>query len=704
MISLSRMRPIFTALLLASTLAPASSALAWIELGIRPRWHDEAAEYLDLSMDDRLAKIDELEAPLWRGASIDDSTRINLIELYRSSPLMKHRVVALEYADALEGTDRLRQRALTLRRTFNPWDTRQVLLDWGEIEPWNAEPQRRLALEYLDEGLITQDEEWFERSAERFARAAELESDHADHWRGIAVARIGARRLNELTPIAERLLELAPDSPGSHLIAALGHEATGAESRAALAFEQAFARMDPDTRYRFENPSALRIVTGAGPFQPELVRAAPPVHDRGWWIRLIEVEALFGRPQEGANGWDTAAGQIYLKYGRPEFMRSYQHNSSGQIVNTPELSPYRDILGPQIASAPRGTPGAERYWVWLIRLGEERLYPVVFAQLTRFASWGINSFANVELLETQENKGPFRLAHSLPEVKELDESISLDVRITAFRESGERLRVEAWSATTAGQDAAIEAVRVRVLADDGHEVDRADKPFDQGHSRAWLAGRLRGFPEGVQGWVHGFGALLPPAEYVVIVDVLDENGEVMATRDRRIGFDARTASRDGFGISEPLLCDAYEQTLRHPGLAPEFVRYAQAVIPHPETTLHPGQREIAVYYELYGATTDAGGRARLRIEYEVLSARSFDPYVGGAGYVDGELAQPVVRAIFEDDRTGTTTGGRVIRGTRLMIEELDPGEYVLIVRVSDRLARRETQNDVRFQVPAPGGG
>ena len=42
------------------------------------------------------------------------------------------------------------------------------------------------------------------------------------------------------------------------------------------------------------------------------------------------------------------------------------------------------------------------------------------------------------------------------------------------------------------------------------------------------------------------------------------------------------------------------------------------------------------------------------------------------GYLDGELAQPVVRAVFEDDRTGTTTGGRVIRGTRLQVDELGP--------------------------------
>jgi tetratricopeptide (TPR) repeat protein len=697
------MRPIFAVLLLAAALGPASSARAYTDLGIRPHWRNEAAVYLDLSMDDRFARIDELEASLWRGETIDDSTRIELIGLYRSSPLMKHRVVALEHANELEGTIRLRQRSMTLRRTFNPWDTREALIKWGETEPWNAEPQRRLAIEYLDEALITQDEEWFDRSAEQFARAAELEDGNADDWRGIAVARIGARRLNKLTPIAKQLLELAPESPGSHLIAALGQEATGAVNRAALSFEQAFARMDPDTRYRFENPSALRFATDAGPFGPELVRAAPPVSDRGWWIRMIEVAALFSRPGYGTDGWDTAAGQVYLKYGRPEFMRSYGHNSSGQIVNTPELSPYRDTLLPQIHSAPQHTLGAESFWVWLIRLSEDRLYPVVFAQLTRFASWGVNDVSNVFLLETQKTKGPFRLAYSLPEVKALDESITLDVKITAFRESEGRLRVEAWSATTAEADAAVGSVRLRVLGVDGQEVDRADKPFDQGHRRAWLAERLRGFPEGVQGWVHGFGAVLSPAEYLVIVDVLDENGEMMATRDRRVGFDAATAARDGFGMSEPLLCDAYEQTLLHPGLEPEFVRYARAVIPHPESTLHPGQREISVYYELYGATTDSRGRARLRIEYEVLPAEGFDPYVGDAGYVDGELAQPVVRAVFEDDRTGTTTGGRVIRGTRLQVDELGPGDYVLIVRTSDRLARRETQRTVRFQVPASAG-
>jgi len=75
--------------------------------------------------------------------------------------------------------------------------------------------------------------------------------------------------------------------------------------------------------------------------------------------------------------------------------------------------------------------------------------------------------------------------------------------------------------------------------------------------------------------------------------------------------------------------------LRPSGLPPEFVRYARAVIPHPESTLHPGQREVSFYYELYGAATDSRGRARLRVEYKVLPAAGYDPYVGDAGYVDG---------------------------------------------------------------------
>ena len=127
------------------------------------------------------------------------------------------------------------------------------------------------------------------------------------------------------------------------------------------------------------------------------------------------------------------------------------------------------------------------------------------------------------------------------------------------------------------------------------------------------------------------------------------------------------------------------------------------MIPHPEPVLHPGQREISVYYEVYGAATDPGGRAGLRIEYEVFPARGFNPYLGGAGYVDGKLAVPVIDTVFEDDRTGTTTGGRVIRGSRLRADELDPGDYVLVVRVYDRLARKEAQNAVRFGVPAPAG-
>jgi hypothetical protein len=208
-----------------------------------------------------------------------------------------------------------------------------------------------------------------------------------------------------------------------------------------------------------------------------------------------------------------------------------------------------------------------------------------------------------------------------------------------------------------------------------------------------------GYPDGADGWIHGFGALVPPGRYLATVEILAAEQQVLAARDQSLSFRDDRLGPGGFGLSELVLCDAYEEGVSVRGLPDETVRFARVVIPNPETELHPGQSSVAVYYEVYGADVDASGRTHLEVEYEVYPRRGFDPYVGGAGYADGELVVPVVRALFPDERTGRSAGGVVVKGTRLELEDAEPGDYVLLVRVGDRLTNRESWRTVQFRVP-----
>ena len=692
-------RLVFVVLCIA--FAPRLATAAYFDLGLRPRWSDEALEAADHGMRERLAAIDAIEEPWLAGAPLSDSLRVELVRLYRGSPLMKHRVRALELLSDLPPEPRLRESILTYRRTFNPWDAEQSVEKWQALAPDTARPHRWQGMLQFQEAMIGLRPELLAQSIESFRRATAAPDAELEDWRGLAAALVAARRHAALRPVAESMLELAPDDVGANLFAALANEAAGLTNRAAAEFEKALELMDGSLASRFRSPHRLVVhesvdVLGSGLVVPE----APDV-DRGWWVRLLESEVLFGDPDARLHAWDSAPGTAYLLFGRPVFMRGFRWAGTDDILATPELSPYHDEIVRQMGST-RAGPDL-RYWVWLVRTADRRLDPLVFGQFTRFARWEPSVVAEVEMIEPAARRGPQWLASSLPPVVERDASVDLHLLSTGFRTSLGQMRIESWVATHAERASTARAVRMRLLDASGAEIDRVQRALDVRYERRSLGAQVRGFPTQAPGWIHGFGAIVTEGEFLVIVDVLDGEGEVMASRDRRLRFDAKegAAPASTLRLSPALLCDAYSELGDFDHLPPEFVRHARAVVPHPEPELYAGQQVASVYYEVYGATLDAQGLTSLDVEYELYAERAFDPYVLGAGYVDGELQLPAFRAVFPDERTGAAGGGLVIKGTRFEVGDLQPGPHVLVIRVGDRITRQEATTLLRFGVPVP---
>lgn len=678
-------------------LLDAGSAVAYSDLGLRPRWEDPAAETAEMRMRERLASIDAIEDRYPPDSAIPDSVLVDLVRLYRSSPLMKHRILALEWIEKLPPDLRQREFALTYRRTFNPWDAQQSVEKWIREAPDTASGHRWEGLLHFEEAMIGLEPKWFTESAESFRRATRAPDATLDDWRGLAAALTADRRYASLRPVAESMVAMAPDDVGANLYAALAHEAAGLPNLAAAEFELAMQHMDPAVAHRFREPFRVVIHEEGSTLDAGLVVPTARAADRGWWVRLIESEVLFGDPDAEIHAWDTAPGTAYLLFGRPEFMRAFRWAGVGDIMATPELSRYHDEIVRQMDQTRAGID--QRYWVWLVRTAEDRLDPLVFGQFTRFARWEPSVVAEVEMFEPAAKQGPLRLASSLPEIVELDGSVRLAVASAGFRTPQGRMRVESWVATDLRGRSDAHVVRLRLLAASGKEIDRVERALEPRYERKSFAKHLRGFPATAPGWLHGFGALVPPGEFLVLVDVLDDTGRVLASRDRRLRFEAEDPATSSLRLSQALLCDAYAESGDFRELPSELIRHARAVVPHPELQLHPGQREASVYYEIYGADLDEQGFTRLDVEYELFPERSFDPYVVGAGYVDGELQEPVFRAVFPEERTGAAEGGLVVKGTRLDVSGLEPGPHVLVIRVGDRIARQEATTLLQFVVP-----
>ena len=109
-------------------------ARAYEDLGLRLTWDDPAFDTIVGDIHDRLERVDAIEkSEAWQTAPTD-SLRIELIQLYRASPLMKHRVLALDLARELRPAARAEQLGLTYAQTFNPWDAKKQLRSWADMD------------------------------------------------------------------------------------------------------------------------------------------------------------------------------------------------------------------------------------------------------------------------------------------------------------------------------------------------------------------------------------------------------------------------------------------------------------------------------------------------------------------------------------------------------------------------------------------
>jgi hypothetical protein len=668
-------------------------ARAYEDLGLRLILDDPVRGFESLSMDERLSRIDVLEHQL-ENASLPDSSLLKLSRLYAGSPLVKHRVKSFEYDEKLvdpDAFDALRDRAHRRWRVWNQPEAEELFGQLTALYPDSATAWRDRGVFLLDLGLRTLDQALLTEALESFRAAVECPDATYDDQVGLASTLLATNERYELTEVGERLMEDPRGAISGRLYAALGYRAKDQEYSAEALFRDAIARMEPRTAERFRDLEGF-----LEQFQPLLLTegALEPLAPKrllGWWERLTECDVLFGQPLDRVNGWNTEVGRVYLKFGRPlrhHYFPPFGSRTPQEVDAFSRPPDYRNdlILSLQEASV------ADGLWVWILRVGDAEV-PYVFRADAQYADWGTTEHSHLKFAEPLKKALPLALAAPVPVAHRPETQLHLSARHATFVSSADRVRAESFLSVRAvnlDEDADLTA-SISILDEKGHEVERRSSPLESAEERADMLTRIPGTSGTVSGGIAGFGASLPPGRYVFRLEVEDSDHDLYAATDQAFWLRAR---RGGFGTSDLLLADSFADYHAQMQLPAQFVKYARAVVPHPEYRVHPGQQQVYVYYEVYGAQIDESGNAHLDTLYEIFASEDFDPL--DAGRPEGQGTRPIERVQFPTERIGRSAEKVVVKGTVVDLSKLQAGDYVLAVRVTDRLARRETQSFVSF--------
>ena len=179
----------------------------------------------------------------------------------------------------------------------------------------------------------------------------------------------------------------------------------------------------------------------------------------------------------------------------------------------------------------------------------------------------------------------------------------------------------------------------------------------------------------------------PPGEFTVAVEMRDE-----ATR--RIGVYSKPVAFSDYRGSRLLISDLKLSTAITPATNPgPFVRKGLNVVPNPGR-LYPRSQLVYMYYEVYNLGMDDAGRTSYETLYEITPRGM--PALGNRRARRPDDARTVM-SFFE----GAGTSAEEAEYTALDTTDLEAGEYLLTVTLTDRHADRRVSKSVNFMVVEP---
>jgi GWxTD domain-containing protein len=420
-----------------------------------------------------------------------------------------------------------------------------------------------------------------------------------------------------------------------------------------------------------------------------------------YWRRLVEADVLCGG-EEGVAGWETQAGRLWVRFGRPArtvFVpadivgyRSMATDSQAVLsAKLSELEGFDEFMGVPAVGRLSWERNPELHrWIWFFDYGP-RSFAVTFLDATYGQNWSLAGSSN-EIVHAAMEKAPLHFQVDKPRA-----SIDLAVALTGFQDDARESSLETSVAVVLSQAVESPVVELEwaVFDSGGKRVDYVQRTLDPSRRLSRLLASVRTEPSmrASDPLVADIAAKLPPGRFRVAVEAT--NAASGAHQAREFVVDLAGLDTSDLAVSDLLLTASFEPIDPATALPAEFVRHAQAVIPVADRSFVEGEKHGYVYYEIHGLRRKADLRSDLEVTYRIRPMADGRP-LG---------SKPVKEATFVEENVNTGVAGNLVKGTRLDLDGLPPGAYELTVDVEDRVAERAQQRKVAFHLlPLPPGG
>ncbi len=405
-----------------------------------------------------------------------------------------------------------------------------------------------------------------------------------------------------------------------------------------------------------------------------------------YWKRMTLADFYFGDPERGVAGWLTDPGEVFVRYGPPglaQFVHGYFEGSDVRSAAFPE-----GMRGGKAARLPFVHPS----WLWRYDFRNEPV-ELTFFDIDLHGTFKADAGTQVKL-GALRRKAPIIYHKAFPG------------EITRFYVSGVGSR---------GLRGRTREQVALCVASPG--VDRVEIEITDVRTGERLSRKRRVAPEDRFEPVSG-------AEIVLLAETFELEpgrytlaGYVDEADTRREGsFDVPLVVRP-YATSELQISDI-ELALGLISGPARFERLGRSYLPNP-MSLVGDDRNLSVYYEIYNLVPDAAHIGRFRARYTVVPsayAREYaeqvrtgdiptdDPIrLGGVGVSLGEVTltrENYTDVTFSDETVRITGGGRQPKGAQVDVSRLEPGEYAVLVTVTDLNTSRSVTTHAPFRIVA----
>lgn len=719
--------------------------------------HQTSIEGQALDRDALFARIDSLEAAL--EAEPDTPELLDRLgQLYLATDLMKHRRHALDLLERALSLDAsrfetARLRAVTAQRMRYTRDAQgwiETLTERFATDPRSHALQARFQ---FIEGRRRMIESRFEASRAAWRACLAVDSMQVEAWYGLAATCLALADYAGAREAAAQLVQRGDASARSLFVEAAALAGSGEGEVSESRFEEALASCADSVRAVFREAKGFLGIADLAAFAPRALDRSVAeqrmrvidedfgvLDDVDWrrlvaedevsrqavlglfwrefdnhptrlynpgelryWRRLVEADILFGDPEGGRRGWETSMGQAYVRWGRPT-STYYTSGTGGGILGELDTYGVRLPIGEDI---PQSTP--LWFWTWK-RPG--RWFSLMFTDATYNSRWSIGgaSAFRMEGLRKQQplsfdddadtNPPPFRLA-TRTAVFPRGDDILLETWISVRPEqpfSGLAEEDERSDAARAEVDSV--AVEWALFDAEGERIDYRREILRDANRRSVLHRRCGAPATNLESdpFLLSIGARLVPGAYRVAVEAVAIGSESGLARVMQIEVqDPGPPSL--LAISDLQLASAMRPYVAGSGIDPRLVKFGAVVLPVPDLRVPVDATEIALYFEARHLATDAEGRTQFDVRYEVLSStREVRNLTRAESFLraDLERVDPLTLEFLEE-QTGVSREGVVVKGTPIDVSGLASGDYVLVVTLFDRLAKREVSAALPFR-------